>query len=181
MNNHLDLLWTEIKRLEHRIEVALEQSQGNSAFTFLSAGDETGENTGNRPPSAAGDAEGIVLWEAARQDINDLELRSMHLPSEACEGPGWNMLVFLLISRIEQNPVSVTDTCSMARVPQTTALRHLELLVRLGLCQRVPDHADGRRIWIGISESGYSQMATYYRQRMQARRKPLKFRGKGCK
>lgn len=174
MSQHFDLLLEEIKRLEQRIEIALDQLHGDSAFAFSLDGGKTGDVTSTRLIDLNDDAHGIVLWEAARHDSNDIDLRAKHLPPEACEGPGWNMLVFLLISRIEQTSVSVTDTCAMARVPQTTALRHLELLVRLGLCQRMPDHADARRVWIGISNNAYSRLEHYYRERMEARRKPLK-------
>src|SRR3546814_11601430 len=97
-----------------------------------------------------------------------MDLRAKHLPIEVCEGPGWNMLAYLLISRIEHTSVSVTDTCSMARVPQTTALRYLELLVKLDLCQRLPDPADARRTWIGISDNGFLRMAAYSNERSDA-------------
>lgn len=178
MSRHFDLLLTEIRRLEQRIDTALDQTHGVSAFAFPSSGQGSDdEPTGYNIATRSG-ASGIALWEAAKHDIGDIDLRAKYLPSEACEGPGWNMLAFLFISRIEQASVSVTDTCSMARTPQTTALRYLELLVRLGLCQRVPDHADARRIWIGISENGFSRMEGYYQERVERHRKPLRFHKK---
>lgn len=178
MSQHFDLLLEEIRRLEQRIEIALDQSHRDSAFAFSSPVQDSANKVADRIIATRSGADGFVLWEAAKHDISDIDLRAKYLPQEAREGPGWNMLVFLLISRIEQTSVSVTDTCAMARVPQTTALRHLELLVKLGLCQRLPDHSDARRIWIGISDNGYSRMEKFYNERMEARRKPLKFNKK---
>ncbi|KUO56533.1 MAG: hypothetical protein APF78_09395 [Sphingomonadales bacterium BRH_c3] len=178
MNEHIDLLLEEIKRLERKLETALDQLHEDPAFALSKGSEGIGDGTSARLAELQDDVRGIVLWKAARHDINDIDLRARHLPPEACEGPGWHMLLFLLTSRIEQTSVSVTDTCAMARAPQTTALRHLELLVRLGLCQKVPDHSDARRIWIGISDDGYFRMEHYYRDRMKAHRKPLNFRRK---
>lgn len=175
MNENLGALLAEIRRLEQRIEIALDQAPSDSAFTFPMDPIESDDREQPRLHSANVGLGGIALWEAAKHDISDMDLRAKHLPCEVCEGPGWNMLAFLLISRIEHTCVSVTDTCSMARVPQTTALRYLELLAKLDLCQRLPDPTDARRTWIGISDNGYLRMASYYSERNEVQLKPLKF------
>ena len=175
MNEDLGTLLAEIKRLEQRIETALDRASADSAFTFPVDSIEYDDREQPRSHNGKVDLGGIALWEAAKHDISDMDMRAKYLPIEVCEGPGWNMLAYLLTSRIEHTSVSVTDTCSMARVPQTTALRYLELLAKLDLCQRLPDPADARRTWIGISDNGYSRMVGYYNERSEAHQKPLKF------
>src|SRR3546814_15596082 len=137
--------YTTLFRSEQRIETALDQVPSDSAFPLPMASIETDDREQPRLHNGRVDLGGIALWEAARHDIGDMDLRAKHLPIEVCEGPGWNMLAYLLISRIEHTSVSVTDTCSMARVPQTTALRYLEFLVTLDLCQKLPDPGEKRK------------------------------------
>jgi DNA-binding MarR family transcriptional regulator len=67
--------------------------------------------------------------------------------------PSWDMILELYLSACEGQSVDVTSLCRACGVPQTTALRHLDMLERQGLVRREADIADGRRIFVRQCET----------------------------
>jgi len=67
--------------------------------------------------------------------------------------PAWDMMLELLLARIERRPVSVSKLCLASRVPQTTALRWIFALVARGLLERSPDPGNGRRILVDLTDA----------------------------
>lgn len=87
--------------------------------------------------------------------------RTDFLSSTLFAEPGWDMLLELFASAIEQKRVTIGGLCSASNVPQTTALRWIDVLLREGLVTRRPDPLDGRRIHMEITPSAYRAMQAY--------------------
>ena len=72
--------------------------------------------------------------------------------------PSWDMILELYLANRDGQSLDVTSLCRASGVPQTTALRHVEMLERQGLIARESDQVDGRRIFIVPQESLCSQL-----------------------
>jgi DNA-binding MarR family transcriptional regulator len=90
--------------------------------------------------------------------------RTKFLSSALFAEPAWDMLLELFASAAEQKRVTIGDLCSASKVPQTTALRWIDILLREGLVTRRPDPLDGRRIHVEITPSAYQAMQDYASQ-----------------
>lgn len=167
MDDEVAILRTEIFRLTRILEQALELSAGGSVFVFPEPAKETSRPDLLRRPQIGIGGRALLL--AARADYDELILREKFLPRDFCDGAAWNVLLFLLIGRIEERSISITDATSAARVAPTTALRHLMLLVEKGLCHRDPDPTDARRCWIAVTDRAYLALARYFEARRASR------------
>lgn len=90
--------------------------------------------------------------------------RTDYLSANLFGEPAWDMLLELFVSALEQKRVTVGDLCIASNVPQTTALRWIDALLKEGLATRRPDPLDGRRIYVEISVAGYGTMQNYSKQ-----------------
>ena len=93
--------------------------------------------------------------------IRARRLRDQYFSGELFADPAWDMLLDLLLARLEQRPVAVSSLCIAAAVPPTTALRWIKRLTEEGIFVRTADPHDGRRIFIELSEAAASGMAGY--------------------
>lgn len=75
--------------------------------------------------------------------------------------PAWDMLLELFVSAIEQKRVTVGELCIASNVPQTTALRWIDVLLKGGLATRRSDPLDGRRVHVEITPEAYGAMQDY--------------------
>lgn len=75
--------------------------------------------------------------------------------------PAWDMLLDLTHARLTGKRVSVSSLCIASRVPATTALRRIGDLVAEGLASRVRDENDGRRVFVDLTDDGFSRMLAY--------------------
>jgi hypothetical protein len=166
-DDEVAVLRTEVARLTRVLERALELSAGGSAFAFpppLNLPQRT--DLLRKPTTMLG---GRALLHAAHADNEEMSLREKFLSRDFRDGTAWNLLVHLLIARIEERSVSVTDAMSASRAPPTTALRYLTLLVEEEMCTRDLDPGDSRRTWIALSDKAYRKMSMYYEARRNAR------------
>ena len=83
--------------------------------------------------------------------LAERKARERHFPGLG--EPAWNMLVDLALAKLERRNVSVTSACIASYAPASTALRHVEVLLSLGLIERTHDPEDGRRVWLVLTES----------------------------
>lgn len=115
------------------------------------------EPTGRQPFA---DLEG-KLAVARDRALEILELRKRR---EAAFGadlfgePAWDILLDLFIQYVDRQKTSSTSAAVAARVPATTALRHLNSLIRRGLLVRHTSDHDLRLQYVGLTESGYLGM-----------------------
>lgn len=72
----------------------------------------------------------------------------------------WCMLIDLFIAARTNKLISVSSLCIASQVPQTTALRHIAIMVEKGLIVRQADPNDSRRILLSLSPSTLKMMET---------------------
>lgn len=87
----------------------------------------------------------------ARQLGRERALRFAHLPAAAAEEPGWSILLLLVEHDGSARRVAVSAACQIDGVAPTTALRHVAILVSLGLVERQADRGDRRRCWLALT------------------------------
>lgn len=89
--------------------------------------------------------------------INTIKLKEKFFPESLFGDPCWEMLIDLGISHIERRSVSVSSLCIAAGIPQTTALRRISDLEKIGLVRRSKDPEDGRRIYVHLTDVGLNR------------------------
>jgi len=98
-----------------------------------------------------------------RAMIRARRLRDQYFSGELFADPAWDMLLDLLLARLERRTVAVSSLCIAAAVPPTTALRWIKRLTEEGIFIRTADPRDGRRVFIDLSDEAADAMATYIR------------------
>ncbi len=88
--------------------------------------------------------------------------REKHLPGKLFGEPAWDILLDLFISAGEGKPVFVSSACLAANVPQTTALRRIQILEEHGLVEREGDSGDNRRTIVRLTPRGHAAMAGFF-------------------
>ena len=100
---------------------------------------------------------------AIRSMIRARRLRDQYFSGELFADPAWDMLLDLLLARLEGRTVAVSSLCIAAAVPPTTALRWIKRLTDEGIFVRTADPRDGRRVFIDLSDGAADAMANYIR------------------
>lgn len=72
--------------------------------------------------------------------------------------PAWDLLLELFSAHRGGWNMSVTNTCLAANVPSTTALRWIEILIDVGLAERVADPSDLRRKFIRLTPDAVTKL-----------------------
>lgn len=108
---------------------------------------------GNAPPLTAEAIRGIIRLRRLRDRFFEVELFA---------DPAWDMLLDLMAARAEGGQVAVSSLCIAAAVPPTTALRWIRTMTENGLFVRHADPADGRRIFIELSDEAAAAMGNYF-------------------
>jgi len=96
-----------------------------------------------------------------RKLIDICTSRQNYFPEGLFSDPAWDMLLDLTHARLSRKRVSVSSLCIASRVPATTALRRISDLVSQGLALRVRDEADGRRVFVELTDEGFQRMRLY--------------------
>ncbi len=89
-------------------------------------------------------------------------LRESFFDSALFADPGWDMLLDLMAARLEGKRVAVSSLCIAAAVPPTTALRWIKAMTDHDLFERQADPADGRRIFMRLSDKAADGMTRYF-------------------
>lgn len=113
-------------------------------------------------PYGAADRLGGVTSLDIRKMIRMRRLRDKHFPSDLFSDPAWDMLLDLMVARIDRLPVSVSSLCIASAVPATTALRWIKTMTEAGLFERRSDPSDGRRVFIALSDESAQAMHAYF-------------------
>jgi len=72
--------------------------------------------------------------------------------------PAWDILLALYSARTDGREISISTACSAAKVPNTTALRHLGNLEARGMIVRRADSEDRRRSTVRLSDKASVMM-----------------------
>jgi len=81
--------------------------------------------------------------------------------------PAWNILLDLLLARLEKRAVSVSSACIASGAPTSTALRLIKKLITDDVLYRIQDERDGRRSFLGINENVEKMMLDYLAGQLQ--------------
>jgi len=100
-------------------------------------------------------ARAILKWRDSRDRFFDADLFGE---------PAYDMLLDLFMAEEDGKAVSVSSACVAARVPQTTALRWINVLERRGLIERTPDPGDGRRQLLKLTTPAIEAVRAYLSQ-----------------
>lgn len=111
---------------------------------------------------------GPVSAGALRGMIRARRARTQYFPGDLFADPAWDILLDLMAARLEGKQVSVSSLCIAAAVPATTALRWIKSMTDAGLLERRADPADGRRVFIDMSDAAATSMRTYLAQAPRA-------------
>ncbi len=74
--------------------------------------------------------------------------------------PAWDILLDLYAAELERSNVSISSACIAASVPQTTALRWIDMLIKNDLVERQFDKVDRRRTYLVLTSKGVKTMST---------------------
>ncbi len=96
-----------------------------------------------------------------RAILRQRRLRNRFFDASLFADPAWDMLLDLMAARLEDEEVSVTSLCIASAVPSTTALRWIRNLIDMGLLRRRADPADGRRIYISLTDPAVRAMSAF--------------------
>lgn len=108
--------------------------------------DEPGDETASDlPPPVSARLTGPEMAHAIRAYLAGRRARDSVLAGDWFADPAWDLMLDLLLCRIERRVVSVSSACIAAAAPPTTALRWIGKLVESGAVIRIPDPDDGRR------------------------------------
>ncbi|QGN53193.1 winged helix DNA-binding protein [Novosphingobium sp. Gsoil 351] len=118
------------------------------------------------PAAARADAPQLTSerrqWGAlARSLHHERARRANFLPPELFGEPGWDILLDLAFAAQANEPRSIKSACLSSHVPEATALRYIDLLIRLGLVERTADKIDRRRKFVRLTELGERNMRDY--------------------
>ncbi len=104
----------------------------------------------------------LGLLEAARRLYEGRRLREEIFGECIAPDPSWDLLLTLLIAKLEDRKVTVSAACAAAAAPATTALRHLDQLVRLGLVCREANPRDARSCFVVLTGEAERKLVEFF-------------------
>lgn len=124
-----------------------------SSESDLFAGKEQPRHTGPVPE---------VSPEVIASVMRARRLRANYFEPELFADPAWDMLLELFHCELTHRRVPVSNLCSAAAVPATTALRWLKTMVDKGLVIRRDDPLDGRRVYVELQPQTSEALKRYF-------------------
>ena len=97
-----------------------------------------------------------------RAEIAKRDKRTAVFGSDLFSDPAWDMILELALATLLHRRVAVKALCIASRVPPTTALRHISVLVEKGIFRRKSDECDGRRSFVYLSDEAIKLVARYF-------------------
>lgn len=140
-------------------QLAEEAARIAAALSSLAA-----EHAGESETSEEGGKDGPALDPAdVRAMVRARRMRDRFLKGGYFADPAWDMMLDLLAARLEKHRVAVSSLCIAAAVPPTTALRWIKTLTDRGVFVRCADPADGRRVYIELSDDAARALTAWIR------------------
>jgi hypothetical protein len=164
----LERLSEEVGRLARTLDAMMEAGHQSTLHPVARApsswmSDRKNPYVSQTPLGAIGDAgaEGLQASHV-REMLRARRLRDQFLPGELFADPAWDMMLDLMAARLSGERVSVSSLCIAAAVPPTTALRWIRQLTERGIFRREADIADGRRVFIMLSDEAASSISGWF-------------------
>lgn len=165
----IEQLSAEVRRLATIIErLTLRNESGEidiavpvrAGYRGMNGGDGRIHETTRGYEGAPGQA-GTPTPGEIRAMLRARRLREQFLPPELFADPAWDMILDLMAARLSGQRVSVSSLCIAAAVPPTTALRWIRQLTERGVFARIDDPADGRRVFIEITDEAAEAFSSW--------------------
>jgi hypothetical protein len=141
----------------------LSDEMARIASMLASLAEEEGGDTAAAPDTERGKEGPSVDAGLIRSIIRARRLRDRYFKGGLFADPAWDMLLDLMAARLERHRVAVSSLCIAAAVPPTTALRWIKTLTDQGILVRCADPADGRRVYIELSDDAARSLTAYVR------------------
>ena len=101
------------------------------------------------------------LVELACQLYQTRRLRNRFINHSLLGEPVWDMLLALYCFSGRGEALSVSGLCHAAGVPQTTALRWVQIMEQKKLIKRSKDSSDGRRAYVSLTDDSKKLLEDY--------------------
>ena len=101
------------------------------------------------------------LVDLACQVYQGRRLRARFINASLLGEPVWDMLLALYCFSGRGEALSVSGLCHAAGVPQTTALRWVQIMEQKKLVKRSKDSKDGRRAYVSLTDESKKLMEEY--------------------
>lgn len=124
-------------------------------------GDAHADNDGPsdaKPPSLPSPDE---LQRFATQIMKARQKLHGYFSSENLSGPDWDILLDLAVAGLKGEAVPTSSACASTHAPLSTALRHVNRLVEVGLVIRRTDTSDKRRTLLELEPKALDLMTRY--------------------
>lgn len=148
LESRIDSLAREVRELRGALDRALEDLQAVRIDRLLR------ERVSNLDI-----AEAILQSRRLREDLFGAEMFA---------DPAWDMLLHLFVNAERGRAVPVSYLCVASGVPQSTALRWVDTLARVGMVTRRPDPRDARRNLVELTDEAIRLMRVQLRRTRQA-------------
>lgn len=112
--------------------------------------------------SADGQVDSDTLLTVARAAYNARRQRDQLFKSEIFGEPAWDILLDLLICRLEGRAATVTNACLGSAAAHTTALRYIRVLETEGLVERTSASHDKRLQYLHLTEKGFGWLQAFF-------------------
>lgn len=119
------------------------------------------ECASNKTPDGLNDAAKNRIRQMVTKIISWRRLRGRFFPADLFSDPVWDMLLDLVIARLDDRPLQVSYIGIEAGVPSSTSLRWIRSLRAQGFVRRWQDPADRRRELVELSDAGFQAFASY--------------------
>ena len=108
----------------------------------------------------------LARW--AKKQYRERGTRSQFFNEEIFREPAWDILLDLFVAGDEGKQVGVASACIASRVPPTTALRWLTVLIEARYIERHDSPGDRRVSIVSLTPFGRDQMAAYIVKMLKA-------------
>lgn len=97
----------------------------------------------------------------AARIMKNRQTRSKFFDPQILSGPAWDILLDLATAGLKGEAVPTSSACASTQVPLSTALRHVNQLVEVGLVKREADPGDKRRTLLELEPHALELMTRY--------------------
>jgi hypothetical protein len=163
----IDRLSEEVSRLSSALDALTRRNDehGRTGSTWLA--EKPGSYIAQPAAASLASVGDEVTAGQVRALLRTRRMRDQFLPSDMFADPAWDMLLDLMAARLNGEQVSVSSLCIAAAVPPTTALRWIRQLTDRGIFVRQADPADGRRVFIALSDEAAAAIAQWFAARQR--------------
>ena len=162
LTQKLSSLSAELQRLSHLID---DPDQSRAAGKAAAPA-----GTPAAPPPAVGGLDTPQLAEFIRELLKKEAKRREIGGGELFGDPAWEMLLDLLLAKVEGRQVSVSSACIASGAPMSTALRLVRRLVDDGVLRKLADETDRRRHFLAIDPQFEQPLIDYLVAQLRQRR-----------